>query len=128
MKRAWHGGNSLRFFCLLVLLFSPEEEDEVDVGAEWNCGGGGGHRGERSSRLCPAREAIGSLRGEPGKRVLNTWGVQAPAARTRRRRGTVVVVLEVVGNAVDGLVREVIVMDSMESLEERVTEVARAGW
>ena len=43
-------------------------------------GGGGGQRGERRTSECPARDVIGMLVLELGKRVRWTWGVQAPAA------------------------------------------------
>lgn len=38
---------------------------------------------------CPARDVMGILVFEVGKRVRWTWGVQAPAARTRRVQGSV---------------------------------------
>ena len=39
---------------------------------------------------CPASDVMGILVLEVGKRVRWTWGVQAPAVRTRRVQGSVV--------------------------------------
>ena len=54
---------------------------------------GGGHSGERSTRLWPAREVIGRWILDVEKRVRWTEGVQAPAARMRWVQGRVVVSL-----------------------------------
>ena len=54
---------------------------------------GGGHSGERSTRLWPAREVIGRRSFDVGKRVRWTVGVQAPAARMRWVQGRFVVSL-----------------------------------
>ena len=43
-------------------------------------GRGGGQHGERRTSECPARDVIGMVVLELGKRVRWTWGVQAPAA------------------------------------------------
>jgi hypothetical protein len=40
--------------------------------------------------LWPAREEMGRLRVEEGKRVAKTFGVQAPLAKRRDVQGTVV--------------------------------------
>lgn len=45
--------------------------------------GAGGHSGERRRTECPARDEMGILKEELGKRFENTWGVQAPAAKSR---------------------------------------------
>ena len=52
--------------------------------------GGGGQWAERRRMECPAKEVIGISILDDGKRVRWTWGVQAPAARTRRLQGRVI--------------------------------------
>ena len=80
---------------------------------------GTGQRGERRTRLWPAREVIGRWRSDVGKRVRWTVGVQAPAARMRWVQGRIVVALVEVFRI---------------SIEERVPEgvwvrqMGLAGW
>jgi len=46
--------------------------------------------GEEITMLWPAKGEMGILRGEAGKRVEKTFGVQAPLARRRDVQGTFV--------------------------------------
>lgn len=80
---------------------------------------GGGHSGEWSTRLWPAREVIGRWSLDVGKRVRWTVGVQAPAARMRWVQGRVVVSLvEVFTISIEE--------SGPEALRER--ESGLAGW
>ena len=84
---------------------------------------GGGQCGERRRRECPAREVMGILVREEGKRAWWTWGVQAPAARTSRLQGRVIFC----GGEGDAG-RVVMCMLSSEPDGVREMERARAGW
>ena len=79
----------------------------------------GGHSGERSTRLWPAREVIGRWSLDVGKRVRWTVGVQAPAARMRWVQGRVVVSLVEAFN---------IWMEESAPERLRVRERGLAGW
>ena len=79
---------------------------------------GGGQCGERRTSECPASDVMGILVLELGKRARWTFGVQAPAARTRRVQGMVVCSLV-----------EVSRMVTFERVPdgERMTDTALAG-
>ena len=79
---------------------------------------GGGQCGERRISEWPARDVMGILVFEWGKRVRWTSGVQAPAARTRRAQGRVVV------SWVE--VSRMVMLDRVPD-GERVMEMALAG-
>ena len=80
---------------------------------------GGGQCGERRTSECPASDVMGILVVELGKRVRWTFGVQAPAARTRRVQGMVVCSRV-----------EVLRMVMLERVPdgERLIDMALAGW
>ena len=85
--------------------------------------GDAGQWGERRRRECPAKEVIGMSILDDGKRVRWTWGVQAPAARTRRLQGRVI---SREGEA--GAERFAMRMLSRMPEAVRETERAWAGW
>lgn len=117
MKRAWQGGRSWTAEGevggdVIGGLHGTEDGDAV-----------GGQCGDRRRREWPARDVMGILVFEDGKRARWTWGVQAPAARTRRVQGRVVLLG---GNEFPGEV--VMRMLSRAPDEVREMERALAGW